>query len=54
VPGVSPQLLVPARAWEDPRQWERAARSLAAKFRDNFLPYADQAGADVLAAGPQG
>jgi phosphoenolpyruvate carboxykinase (ATP) len=54
VPGVSPQLLVPARAWEDPRQWERAARSLAAKFRENFSQYADQAGADVVAAGPQG
>lgn len=54
VPGVSAKLLVPARAWEDPRHWERAARSLAAKFRENFAQYADQAGVDVVAAGPQG
>ena len=54
VPGVAPRLLVPARAWDDPAAWERAARDLAAKFRANFATYASQAGADVLAAGPQG
>jgi phosphoenolpyruvate carboxykinase (ATP) len=54
VPGVSPGLLVPSRAWDDPHRWEQSARSLAAKFRDNFSQYAEQAGPDVVAAGPSG
>ena len=54
VPGVAPAVLLPSRAWEDPRHWERAARALAEKFRDNFRTYADEAGAEVVAAGPQG
>jgi len=54
VPGVAPGLLVPARAWDDPHQWQQAARGLAAKFRDNFAAYADEAGSAVVAAGPQG
>jgi len=52
VPGVDERLLVPHRAWPDEAAWETAARRLAAKFKDNFRAYADQAGADVVAAGP--
>ena len=52
VPGVEERLLVPHRAWSDEAAWEAAARKLAARFRDNFATYADQAGADVVAAGP--
>ncbi|RLS34377.1 MAG: phosphoenolpyruvate carboxykinase (ATP) [Planctomycetota bacterium] len=52
VPGVDGRILVPSRAWLDPRQWEQAARGLAARFRDNFTAYASLAGQDVVAAGP--
>ena len=54
VPGVDDRVLVPWQAWSDSASWERAARVLAAKFRENFLTYASLAGADVLAAGPAG
>jgi phosphoenolpyruvate carboxykinase (ATP) len=52
VPGVAEDCLLPWRAWGDEASWDRAARRLAGRFRENFATYADQAGADVLAAGP--
>ena len=52
VPGVDEAVLEPRRAWRDEAAWAAAARTLAAKFRDNFQTYASQAGPDVLAAGP--
>jgi phosphoenolpyruvate carboxykinase (ATP) len=52
VAGVDESLLVPDRAWSDEGAWEAAARRLAAKFKDNFRAYADQAGPAVVAAGP--
>ena len=52
VPGVDERLLRPWQAWSDEGAWTAAARGLAAKFRENFATYADQAGPDVLAAGP--
>jgi phosphoenolpyruvate carboxykinase (ATP) len=52
VPGVDDRLLLPHRSWSDEAAWETAARRLAAKFKDNFRAYADQAGADIVAAGP--
>lgn len=52
VPGVNESLLVPQRAWSDEAAWERAARQLAGRFRENFRAYADHAGRDILEAGP--
>ena len=52
VPGVEDRLLVPHRAWGDEDAWREAAARLAARFKENFRTFADQAGADVLAAGP--
>ena len=52
VPGVHGDVLEPWRAWSDEAAWTAAARVLAAKFRENFASYAEQAGPDVLAAGP--
>jgi phosphoenolpyruvate carboxykinase (ATP) len=52
VPGVDDTLLVPERAWGDEAAWREAAGRLAAKFKQNFRAYADQAGPDVLEAGP--
>jgi phosphoenolpyruvate carboxykinase (ATP) len=52
VPGVDDRVLVPQSAWPSAAAWDQAARKLAAKFRENFRVYADEAGADILAAGP--
>jgi phosphoenolpyruvate carboxykinase (ATP) len=52
VPGVEGDVLEPWRAWSDEAAWAAAASGLAAKFRENFTTYAEQAGPDVLAAGP--
>ncbi len=52
VPGVSDRILVPRNAWPHPSEWEDAARALSGKFRQNFLPYANEAGEAVVQAGP--
>ena len=52
VPGVDDAILQPWQAWGNEAAWTAAARSLAAKFRENFLAYAEQAGPNVVAAGP--
>ena len=54
VPGVDQRVLVPQAAWASREAWERSAHGLAEKFRENFRTYADEAGADILAAGPVG
>jgi ATP-dependent phosphoenolpyruvate carboxykinase len=45
-------VLQPWLAWGNEAAWTTAARGLAAKFRENFMTYAEQAVPDVLAAGP--
>jgi phosphoenolpyruvate carboxykinase (ATP) len=52
VPGVDSSLLDPRGTWREPQAYDRRARELARKFRDNFqkLPDADE---DVAAAGPR-
>lgn len=52
VAGIDRRVLVPADAWGDPADWERAARRLAGRFRENFETYAAEAGRDILMAGP--
>ena len=52
VPGVDDAVLKPWLAWSSEAAWTAAARALAVKFRENFAIYAEQAGPDVLAAGP--
>jgi len=54
VSGVAADCLLPWQTWGDEAAWDRAARKLAARFRENFAGYAEQAGPDVLAAGPIG
>jgi phosphoenolpyruvate carboxykinase (ATP) len=51
-PGVPPDLLRPRQTWADPAAYDRAARHLAALFRDNFKNYADKVSEAVLRAGP--
>ena len=52
MPGVSDRILIPWNAWSDASAWEDAACSLAEKFRQNFVPYASEAGEAVVNAGP--
>ena len=52
VPGVSERLLVPRDAWSDATAWEEAARTLAEKFRKNFVLFGDKTDEVVVQAGP--
>ena len=52
VPGVSERLLLPQNAWSDVTAWEEAARTLAEKFRENFVLFGDEADEAVVRAGP--
>ena len=52
-PGVADHLLVPRGTWRDPDAYDRAARKLAAQFRENFAKYADQASEEIQHAGPK-
>jgi len=53
VPAVDSRLLDPRSTWRDPEAYDRKARDLARMFRDNFEQFADEAGPDVVAAGPR-
>ena len=53
IPGVERALLDPRSTWADPDAYDRKARELARMFRDNFEQFADEAGEDVVDAGPQ-
>jgi phosphoenolpyruvate carboxykinase (ATP) len=54
VQGVPADVLIPRRSWADPAAWEEAARRLAGQLRENFAIYANEAGSDVVTAGPPG
>jgi phosphoenolpyruvate carboxykinase (ATP) len=54
VPGVSDRLLIPRQAWDDADAWQAAAKTLAAKLRENFSAYAEAPGPEVVRAGPPG
>ncbi|HET7572701.1 MAG TPA: phosphoenolpyruvate carboxykinase (ATP) [Gaiellaceae bacterium] len=51
-PGVDESLLDPRSTWADPDAYDRKARELADRFRENFAQHEDAA-AEIVAAGPQ-
>lgn len=53
VPDVPSEVLVPSNAWADKDAYDRAARGLAQRFRDNFSQYADQVDEGIRTAGPR-
>jgi phosphoenolpyruvate carboxykinase (ATP) len=52
VPGVDAALLDPRSTWRDPDEYDRRARYLAERFRENFAKLADP-GSEVAQAGPR-
>jgi phosphoenolpyruvate carboxykinase (ATP) len=53
-PGVPSELLYPAKTWGDSKAYALTASKLASLFRKNFEKFAQEAGAEVVAAGPRG
>lgn len=51
VPGVPSELLRPRQTWRDPAAYDRSARELARRFRENFRQFGEIA-AEIRDAGP--
>ena len=50
--GVPDATLQPRTTWADPAAYDRAARRLAQRFRNNIAAYQDRITPEALAAGP--
>lgn len=51
-PGVPEEVLEPQRTWQNLDEYDRQARTLAARFQENFVQFADKAPIEVVNAGP--
>jgi len=51
-PGIDDKLLNPRENWQDPNQYDEAARRLAASFRDNLKQWGGTLSEEIKAAGP--
>lgn len=52
-PGVPDEILQPAKTWSDAKAYRETAAKLADLFRKNFERFAEQAGSDLIKAGPK-
>jgi phosphoenolpyruvate carboxykinase (ATP) len=52
-PHVPDDMLIPRRTWQNAEAYERAARVLVGRFRDNFARFADHTSEAVKQAGPR-
>ncbi len=53
VEGVDSKVLNPRNSWENPEDWDKAAKDLAQKFINNFKSFTDsEEGRRLVAAGP--
>jgi phosphoenolpyruvate carboxykinase (ATP) len=53
VPDVPTDILNPRNTWADKTAYDAKATELAHQFKENFKQFSDQAGPEVLAAGPK-
>ncbi len=53
VPNVPSEVLNPRNTWADKAAYDAKAADLARRFVENFKQFADQAGPEVLSAGPK-
>jgi phosphoenolpyruvate carboxykinase (ATP) len=53
-PGVPETILYPKKTWAEDTGFDRAARELAARFRETFAKYAPNVDPEVRAAEPGG
>ena len=51
--GVPSEILIPRKTWKDQAGYEQTAGGLAQSFMEHFSAYADDASAEIVAAGPQ-
>lgn len=52
--GIDSKIFNPRNLWDDPKEWDKAARNLAEKFIKNFESFTDNdEGKRLVAAGPQ-
>jgi phosphoenolpyruvate carboxykinase (ATP) len=51
-PGVPDEILNTRNTWSNKADYDAQAKKLAKMFAENFKQYADQASAEILAAGP--
>ena len=52
-PDVPADILIPKNTWSNPSEYDKQRVRLANLFTCNFEGYADQAGEDILNAGPR-
>jgi phosphoenolpyruvate carboxykinase (ATP) len=52
-PGVPDDILFPEKAWADRGSYEKVARELAGRFRENFTQYEGSVDQAILAASPK-
>jgi phosphoenolpyruvate carboxykinase (ATP) len=51
-PGVPAEVLDPRATWKDPRAYDRKARELAERFRENFAQFESQVSSEIRTAAP--
>jgi phosphoenolpyruvate carboxykinase (ATP) len=51
-PGVPTDVLDPRSTWEDQEEYDRQAKALVERFKENFKQYADDVDASVIKGSP--
>jgi len=51
-PDVPSEVLTPRNTWSDGQAYDQQAHKLAGMFHESFKQFADQASAEIKAAGP--
>ena len=52
-PGVPNEVLIPALAWPNEKEYTTRYHDLAARFIDNFRKFEDQTDPEIIASGPK-